>query len=226
MRCGASGAEGGAAMTHRVPAPLVSSEFWMVAHDDRTGRSRLSPRLTGLGLACALLGELAFDDAVAVQDGVLVATSWIPPEDALTHTVLDHLHGEAGLSVGTWLQYLSRTAVDDVAARLVRLQVVRPVLERKLLARRTVYLPVDRNRAVLPTARLTMALLNQKPLPPRDVFLLGLAQATGLHRRLLEYAPPQAENYLTFLLASASGLHQELLAHLDAVIGAGVIAGR
>ena len=88
------------------------------------------------------------------------------------------------------------------------------------------YLPVDRNQVVVPRARLQMALLNGRPLPPRDVFLLGLARATGLHRGLLEYAPPQAEDYLSFLLRSASGLHQTLLAHLDAVIGAGVVAGR
>ena len=45
-------------MCSRGVARVLADQFFLIAHEDRTGRSRLHPRATGLGLAAALLGEL------------------------------------------------------------------------------------------------------------------------------------------------------------------------
>jgi hypothetical protein len=35
---------------------VLADQFYLIAHEDRTGRSRLHPRATGIGLAASLLG--------------------------------------------------------------------------------------------------------------------------------------------------------------------------
>ncbi|WP_160330371.1 GOLPH3/VPS74 family protein [Sphaerimonospora mesophila] len=46
--------------------PPLASDLYFVIHDDRTGQMRLHPRLTGLGLAAAVVGELMLAGRVAI----------------------------------------------------------------------------------------------------------------------------------------------------------------
>ena len=46
---------------------MLADQFYLIAHEDRTGRSRLHPRATGLGLAAGLVGELLLLDRVRVN---------------------------------------------------------------------------------------------------------------------------------------------------------------
>src|ERR1041384_1529675 len=70
---------------------LLADQFFLIAHEDRSGRSRLHPRATGLGLAAALLGELMLSDRLRVFEGELDGVSREPPRDALSHNNLDLL---------------------------------------------------------------------------------------------------------------------------------------
>src|SRR5215470_10146321 len=72
-------------------ATLLADEFFLIAHEERSGRSRLHPRATGLGLAAGLLGELILLERVQVYRGELAVVSREPPGDALQHNVLDLL---------------------------------------------------------------------------------------------------------------------------------------
>ena len=50
---------------------MLADQFYLIAHEDRTGRSRLHPRATGIGLAAALLGELILDNKLRIFAGDL-----------------------------------------------------------------------------------------------------------------------------------------------------------
>ncbi|GIH72912.1 GOLPH3/VPS74 family protein [Sphaerimonospora thailandensis] len=47
--------------------PLLANDLYFVIHDDRTGRMRLHPRLTGLGLAAAIVGELMLAGWITIR---------------------------------------------------------------------------------------------------------------------------------------------------------------
>ena len=48
---------------------MLADQYFLIAHEDRTGRSRLHPRATGLGLAAALLGELMLEGRLRIVEG-------------------------------------------------------------------------------------------------------------------------------------------------------------
>ena len=63
---------------------MLADQFYLIAHEDRTGRSRLHPRATGLGLAAGLVGELLLLDRVRVNGGEVTVMSPDPPGDAVS----------------------------------------------------------------------------------------------------------------------------------------------
>jgi len=47
----------------------VADDLYLIAHDDRSGRCRVSGRVAGLGLAAAILAELVLAELVTVHAG-------------------------------------------------------------------------------------------------------------------------------------------------------------
>jgi len=58
---------------------LLADDFFLIAHDDRDGRARLSPKSVELGLAGALIGELVLEQRVFVEGPRLRLISREPP---------------------------------------------------------------------------------------------------------------------------------------------------
>ncbi|MFC7643242.1 GPP34 family phosphoprotein [Streptosporangium lutulentum] len=100
----------------------LANDLFFVMHDNATGRMRLHARLTGLGLAAAILGELMLAGRITVELAAgrtrLVVLDAAPPGDTLTRAALDHIVAEPSHRFRTWLQFLARTALADVAARM------------------------------------------------------------------------------------------------------------
>jgi len=217
-------------MTHayRAPAALAATDYWMLGHHERTGQLLIPGRVVAIGLAAALLVELLAEDRIGFdQEHRVVPVSEFPPRDAVTHQILDQLHGEDRLPVQVWLRHLAQTAYESVAGRIVRQRLAVRVEDRRLLGRsRTVYRPVDPNTFGWPAARMHIFLLEQRVFTDSDVVLAGLAKVTGLHVRALEGGGPPAERYLDAQLATARPLYRQLLTHTAAVVGSAVMTGR
>ncbi|GII88993.1 hypothetical protein Ssi03_69830 [Sphaerisporangium siamense] len=195
---------------------------------------RLHARLTGLGLAAALLGELMLAERIAVHkvQGETRLQAGAPrqgegagaghPEhgrDMVTRAVLDHIVAEPSHPFRTWLQFIARTAHADIATRMTAAGLLRP--QRMRLSSR--YLPVDANQAAWPVGRLNLAVRRREPLNTQDRVLLGLLVATGVGRHVLW------EHNAAYLAQSAAGLTaplQELLAQTEAAVGDAVISRR
>jgi len=216
-------------MTHayRPPAALAATDFWMLAHHERSGQVLVPERVVAVGLAAALLAELLVEDRIGFERQMVAPTSAYPPRDAVAHQILDQIHGEDRLPIQVWLRHLAQTAYEAVGGRLVRQRLVQRVEDRRLLGRsRVTYRPVDANKAGWPAARLHIFLLEQRVFTEADVILAGLAKATGLHHPALEGGGHLAERYLDAQLAGARPLFRELFAHTAAVVGSTVMSGR
>ncbi|MEZ0073930.1 hypothetical protein ABH927_003284 [Planotetraspora sp. GP83] len=183
---------------------------------------RLHPRLTGLGLAAAVLGELMLAGRISVDltagEVRLAVLHGTPTGDEVTQNALDHVVAEPAHRFRIWLQFLARTAHADVAARMTAAGLLRPA--RRLQSRQV---PADPNAAAWPIGRLNLAIQRRQPLSAQDGVLLGLVVATGGGRLVLWDRNPR---YLSDSTAALPAPLQELIAQTEAAIGDSVISRR
>ena len=211
---------------------VLADQYFLIAHEDRTGRSRLHPRATGLGLAAALISELMLDGHLELIDGDLLIANRQPPGDALSHDILSLLIAQPQhREVRTWLAYLSQDAAVRVGERLIRSGAVEPVVRRKILSTTTFYMPnsaEQRNAAAWAPARLANLLVRGLEMSISDRVLAGLVAATGLTRHVLyDYElHRQAFLLLPSTVGSLPGDLRELIEYTEASVGSVLTVGR
>ena len=211
---------------------MLADQFFLIAHEDRTGRSRLHPRATGLGLAAALIGELMLEGRVRIFDGDLHIVSRQPPRDALAHDILDLLIAQPQhREVRTWLAFLSQDAAIRVGERLMRIGAVEPVTRRKMLSTQTLYMPntvQQRNAAAWAPMRLANILVRGLDMSVSDRVLAGLVAATGLTRHVLYDYDMHRQAFLLLpnAIASLPGDLRELIEYTEASVRSVLTIGR
>jgi hypothetical protein len=211
---------------------VLADQYFLIAHEDRTGRSRLHPRATGLGLAAALMGELVLEGRIGITDGDLVILDRHAPADALAHDILSLLIAQPQhRDVRTWLAFLSQEAAARVGERLMRLGAVEPVTRRRMLSTQTLYMPnsaEQRNAAAWAPARLANLLVRGIEMSVSDRVLVGLIAATGLTRHVLYdfEIHRHAFHTLPSAVASLPGDLRELVEYTEASVGSVLTVGR
>ncbi|MQA25824.1 MAG: hypothetical protein GEU94_10160 [Micromonosporaceae bacterium] len=206
---------------------MLGDEFWLIAHQEHSGRPRLSTRVLGLGLAGALLGELVFCRSVTVVRGQVHVVSHAPPPDELAHWVLGQVTAEATAhTLRTWLVFLSRNAHELVAQRMWHAGKVQRETSRRVLKQVITYLPADAGQAAWAIARLSNSLRRQAPMDQADAFLAGLALATGLDQVMLDAAGRGPHQYLSHVVGGLVAPLHEIVVHTQAAVGDAVLSQR
>ncbi|WP_433828705.1 GOLPH3/VPS74 family protein [Actinoplanes sp. CA-015351] len=214
-------------------AQVLADQYYLIAHEDRTGRSRLHPRATGLGLAAALLSELVLEGRIGVADNELFIVDRHPPRDALTHDVLDLLSAQSQhTDVRTWLAFLSQDAGLRVAERLMRVGAVEMVTRRRMLgSTQTLYMPNtarQRNAAAWASTRIANILVRGMDLNIADRMLVGLVVATGLTRHVMygfeNY--PHIYHALPAMISSLPNDLREIVECTEQSVGTALAVGR
>jgi hypothetical protein len=166
--------------------PLLADDLFQIMHDDGNapGRLRTSPRTAALGLAGALLAELAFAERIALRGDTVTVIDVTAPPDVAAHLVLADIAGEVvEHPVSTWVHYLADTAYRRVAHRLVRRGRIREEVHLRWLRRTSAFVPVDLNQAAWPAARLSTQYVKGR-LHTLDCVLSGLVCAVGLQHHV------------------------------------------
>ncbi|GGN37145.1 hypothetical protein FHR83_006462 [Actinoplanes campanulatus] len=212
---------------------MLADQYYLIAHEDRTGRSRLHPRATGLGLAAALLAELVLEGRIGVNDGDLLVLDRRPPRDALNHDILDLLNAQPQhRDLRTWLAFLAQDAGLRVAERLMRVGAVELVTRRRMLGTtQTLYMPNSarqRNAAAWASTRVANMLVRGLDLNLTDRMLVGLVVATGLTRHVMygfeNY--PHIYHGLPSMIASLPSDLRELVECTESSVGSALTVGR
>jgi hypothetical protein len=199
----------------------LADDLWLLAHDDRTGRPLLAGRQLGLGLAGALLAELAAVSYIRVTAQRVTVSGPLPgpadpaagrprerppPADPLAKETLERLGREAGVyTPAEWLAYLGQDADADVAGRLTKAGYLARVPPR-LWRRAGRVAPVDPDAAFAPMYRAAAALDSARELPAAS----GQLAAPGLARTLTP------EGITLTALAIACGLDGRLRSYVRA----------
>jgi hypothetical protein len=214
-------------------AQVLADQYYLIAHEDRTGRSRLHPRATGLGLAAALLSELVLEGRIGVSEGELFIIDQRPPRDALSHDILDLLSAQSQhRDVRTWLAFLAQDSALRVAERLMRVGAVEAVTRRRMLgSTQTLYMPNtarQRNAAAWASTRIANMLVRGMDLNASDRMLVGVVVATGLTRHVMygfeNY--PHIYHALPGMIASLPNDLRELVECTEASVGSALTVGR
>lgn len=204
----------------------LADDFWRLVHHPVSGKPCLNGRAAGLGLAAALLAELVWARKVEVGEGRLWVVDAVPPADVLGGAVLERLVAEPRhVAVRLWLDVLCVDAAVRVAERLRRAGQVRPV-SGGLLRRGVRWVAVDWNTAGWPSARLSTAIRDRRPLSHADVFLAGLAVATGLDSELFQDVPASGMEHVRHLIGQAVPPLHELLVQTQCAVGESVLTYR
>jgi hypothetical protein len=201
-----------------------ADDLYLLAHHDVTGKSFLQPRALGIGLAGALLAELALVGAVRVTDGQVLPDGLADPGDALTRRVLAVLRAEPGcLPASDLLAFLSGFVEQHVAARLAGAGYLTRVRSRRPW-RDGRWVPADPDSAFAPVGRIRAVLNPTRRAIAADVVLAGLAVGCGLGSRLLPYGPPGAIRHLNDAISRLSPDLRDLIAQVQAVTDAAVLS--
>jgi hypothetical protein len=211
---------------------VLADQYFLIAHEDRTGRSRLHPRATGLGLAASLIGELMLSGHVRIIDGEIHVASRQPPGDALSHDILDLLIAQPQhRDVRVWLAFLSQDSAVRVGERMMRFGAVEPVTRRRMLSTQTLYMPNNaeqRNAAAWAPARLANLLMRNLDMSIGDRLLTGLVAATGLTRHVLYDFELHRRALLTVseVVGSLPPDLRQLIEYTEASVGSVLTVGR
>lgn len=205
---------------------LLADDFFLAAHDDVTGKMRLTDRGVGIGLAGALLAELVLFRKITLQRAHVLVIDRRPVPDALAHLVLEDVLGEPEpRAVRDWLRYLGRNAYELVGQRMVREGLVR-LAETRRFRRPAGFRPVDLNAAAWPMVRLAQKLGRREQLMLPDIVLAGLIGATGLDRYLRAEAITEIIDYRSHLVSGLPAPLRVLVAETEAAIGDAVLHHR
>ena len=107
--------------------PRLAGDLFLVAHDEFSGKLRVSADLLGCGLVGAKLAELVVSDRLVVESGRVLATDARGDgSDAIGDYVVDTLlRQETTHTVRVWVETFREVLPDLVAQRLVDQAVVR-----------------------------------------------------------------------------------------------------
>jgi Golgi phosphoprotein 3 (GPP34) len=208
----------------------LADEFFLIAWDTAgSGAPLLHPRATSLGLAGALLGELALAQRITIWRAEMRVTDPRPVDDVLGRRVLhEMINAPEHTDVRTWLAYLARNSVADVAGRLTDAGLLRRA-ESRLLWRRSVrYLATNYVRAAWPAVRVEKMLVGGERMTPADMALAALVEATGLLDTILldRRDRAAARRYLATFMATIPPPLRDLTGHVRAAVGEAVLSYR
>ena len=205
----------------------IADDLYLIAHHEINGRPFLQPRAIGLGLAAALLAELAVPDLIRIWSEAIVVTGRsVPIQDGLARAVVGQLLAEPDRHPAQdWLQFLARTATRDVAFRLERAGYLTPAWSRRPW-RGQRWVPTESDCAFAPFYRVRGALDPARPATVTGTVVAGLARACGLGSRLAQFGPAGTLHHLDDSVLQLKPDLRELIAQTQAAVDSAVLSHR
>ncbi|QOC93705.1 GOLPH3/VPS74 family protein [Micromonospora craniellae] len=110
----------------------LAEELLLLAHDDESGKATM-PRISlDLGMAAAVLIELALAGRIAYAEGALTVVDATPTGEPVTDDILARIAADTPHSPSSWVQRLRHGLRDKVLGDLCAHGVVRDVDETEL----------------------------------------------------------------------------------------------
>ncbi len=160
----------------------LADEFFLVGHDQYSGKPQVSDGALDTGLAGAVLGELVLAGRLTVGEETHVAVrDQRPYGEHVTDAALAEILKQREVHpVRAWVEYLRDHARTMVAPRLIQNGLVERVQARSMLKQTVRYPATDALRAASAQARLRYTVDHPAHLDEQTAVLGGLVLAAGL----------------------------------------------
>jgi hypothetical protein len=160
----------------------LAAGFFLVAHDEFSGKLRIARDRLGHGLVAAELAQLLIAGRIAIADGRVVLTdSYAAEPNDVDRYVLDSVQRHQSVrSVRAWVESLSEPLYELIAQRLEVMGIVRREAGGGLVRRKPDRFPgVDLLTAARPRMRLERMIRSPKELDLPGAFTVTLLWALG-----------------------------------------------
>lgn len=166
----------------------LPDELCLLGHDPESGRSQSSH--LDLGLAGAVLVELALAGRVDVDDDRVVVLDDSPTDDALLDDALGRIAGDKPRAPDDWVSRLQKGLREQVLTRLVEVGVLDHQTSKLLgLFTRHRWREVDPEPEAQVRGRLETVVLHGTEPDQRTAALVGLVRAVDLRGAVFPLAP-------------------------------------
>lgn len=163
----------------------LAEELLLLGYDDKTGKTKSSRIGLDLGMAAAVLVDLALAGRVAYSDGALIATNRTPTGDPIADEVLNRLATDTPHTPAQWLQRLRHGLRNRLLADLIARGVIQDVDETAMgVIHLHRYPQVDPAPEAEVRARLAEALLDDSVPDERTAALATLISAIRIEPAL------------------------------------------
>jgi hypothetical protein len=160
----------------------LAAGFFLIAHDEFSGKLRIARDRLGHGLVAAELAQLLIAGRIAIADGRVVLTdSYAAEPNDVDRYVLDTVQRHQSVrSVRAWVESLAEPLYELTARRLEDMGIVRREAGGGLVRRRPDRFPgVDLLTAARPRMRLERMIRSPKELDLPGAFTASLLWTLG-----------------------------------------------
>lgn len=204
----------------------LAEQFFLIGHDEFSGKPAVSHELVECGLVGALFGELIIDGRLTVKDNHVVVLNAAPTDDPNVNPIDSGLADRLVTTVDrqntthrvkTWAEQLGPDAYQIVADRLVDAGTLRREHARKLTGRAGDRYPaVDTYDAARPRLMLNHVIRHREEMDLPQAVLAALLTAVGVEPVLgLDMNRDVLRSVINSLLNAMPSPLQELLAGID-----------
>lgn len=199
----------------------LAEQFFLIGHDEFSGRPAVSIELMECGLVGALFGSLVIEQRLGIKEGKVVAIDPEPSGEDLADRLVTTVDRQATPHrVRTWTEQLGAFAYRTIAERLVDSGTLRRESGRKLLGRTGERYPaVNLYEAARPRLKLNHVIRHREELDLDQAVLAALLTAVGIEAVLgVDMNREALRTVINSLLGAMPVQLQELLAGIDEAV--------
>ncbi len=168
-----------------MPNLPLADEFFLIGHDDYSGKPRVNGDVLDTGLAGAVLAELVLTRRVDIAEGrVMVRDRQTYGEPVTDAAMAELMEQSVAHPVRAWAEYLRTDVRAMVGRRLVTAGLVEQVTSRGLLRSTTRFVARDPMAAASPRVRVRYVMDHEELLDEHTATLAALMLACGLEQVL------------------------------------------
>lgn len=199
----------------------LAEQFFLIGHDEFSGRAAVSNELVECGLVGALFAELIIDGRLGIKAGRVVVLDPEPTDGGLADRLVNTVDQQStDHRVRTWAEQLGSDAYHIIAERLVATGTLRRERGRKMMGRPVERYPaVDLYNAARPRLMLNHVIRHREEMDLDQAVLVALLNAVGVEPVLgLDMSREVLRTVIHSLVNAMPSQLQELMAGIDEAV--------
>lgn len=199
----------------------LAEQFFLISHDEFSGKPAVSRDLVECGLVGAIFGGLVIDGRLGIKEGRVVVLDGFPGSDELTNKLVQTVDQQpTEHRVRTWAEQLGTFIYPIVAERLVAAGTLRRDRGRSVFGRSAERYPaVDLYHAARPRLLLNHVIRHREEMDLDQAVVIALLPAVGIEGVLgLEMNRDVLRSLINSLVNAMPTQLQELMAGIDETV--------